>query len=80
MAKFKKPGTRIKVAGIGVVTEVGLTDELARRLIDRNPAYASIITLEHTKPKAKAPSNDKKESKGGDSDKGGTNPKPIGAK
>ena len=78
MAKFNKPGTRLKVKGIGTVSDVGLTEELARRLIDRNPAYAKIITLGHT-TKAKAPSNDKKESTGGDSKKGG-DPKPIGAK
>ena len=44
MAKFKKANTLLKVRGIGVVNDNNLTDDLAKRLIDRNPAYASMIT------------------------------------
>ena len=49
MARFNKPNTRIKVAGIGIVSNSNLTDEMAQRLISSNPKYAQLINLENGK-------------------------------
>lgn len=74
-AKFKNPKTRLRVAGIGVVSSSNLTDEMAKRLINLNGAYSKYITFDDGKsgksgPGKGAKSGGSKPAKGGDSSSG----------
>ena len=77
-ARFKDSKTRLRVAGIGVVSSSNLTDEMAKRLINLNGAYAKYITFDNGKTGKSGGSKSVKgsgskggDSKGGESSKGG---------
>ena len=71
MAKFINPQTRIKVAGIGVISNGNLTDEMAQRLVSLNGKYAQLIDLENGKEKRGKSGGSKPAKKSGGEKEGG---------
>ena len=52
MVKFKQPGITLNVRGFEPISEGNLTEELAKRVIDKHPNLAELFVFEEEKPKS----------------------------
>ena len=53
MVKFKQPGVTLNVRGFEPISEGNLTEELAKRVIEKHPNLVELFIFEEPKPEKK---------------------------